>query len=59
MAGRNAFVRVRGTYGRHKMKIKSYVAVQKKLLVIMYTLYKKGAAFCVMENKKVVTNADS
>lgn len=33
------------TYDRHRIKMKSYVAVQKKLLVIMYALWKKDQAF--------------
>lgn len=33
------------TYARHGIKMKSYVAVQKKLLALMYTLWKKNEAF--------------
>jgi len=33
------------TYKKHGIKMKSYVAVQKKLLVIMYHLWKKNQAF--------------
>ncbi|MFN8310465.1 MAG: IS110 family transposase [Chitinophagales bacterium] len=33
------------TYERHHEKMKSYVAVQKKLLVIIYALYKNDQAF--------------
>lgn len=33
------------TYRRHHIKMKSYVAVQKKLLIILYTLWKKDQSF--------------
>jgi len=33
------------TYGRHHIKMKSYVAVQKKLLIILYTLWRKDQPF--------------
>jgi transposase len=33
------------TFENHKIKMKSYVAVQKKLLVIMYSLWKKEVSF--------------
>lgn len=33
------------TYDRHKIKMKSYVAVQKKLLVIIYSLWKRNEMF--------------
>jgi transposase len=33
------------TYARHGIKMKSYVAVQKKLLTILYALWKRGEAF--------------
>jgi len=33
------------TYEKHKIKMKSYVAIQKKLLGIMYTLWKKNEKF--------------
>jgi transposase len=33
------------TYARHRIKMKNYVAVQKKLLVLIYTLWKKGKPF--------------
>ncbi len=33
------------TFENHKIKMKSYVAVQKKLLVIVYTLWKKNVRF--------------
>ncbi len=33
------------TYERHKIKMKSYTAVQKKLLVILYALWKKEEKF--------------
>jgi transposase len=37
------------TYEKHKIKMKSYVAVQKKLLVILYTLWKKDEVFSVVK----------
>lgn len=43
------------TFENHKIKMKSYVAVQKKLLVLVYTLWKKNVAFTenyLMENTK-------
>jgi transposase len=33
------------TYERHKVKMKSYVAVQKKLLCVIYTLWKKNEKY--------------
>ena len=33
------------TYAKHRVKMKSYVAVQKKLLVMIYTLWKKNEAY--------------
>lgn len=33
------------TFENHRIKMKSYVAVQKKLLVLVYTLWKKNVAF--------------
>lgn len=33
------------TYAKHKIKMKSYVAVQKKLLTTIYALFKKNEAF--------------
>jgi transposase len=33
------------TYEKHRIKMKSYVAVQKKLLCIIYALWKKNKAF--------------
>ncbi|MEL6835923.1 MAG: transposase, partial [Bacteroidota bacterium] len=32
-------------YDRTKIKMKGYVAVQRKLLVLIYTLYKKNEAY--------------
>lgn len=40
------------TYERHKIKMKSYTAVQKKLLVLIYTLWKKEEKF--IENHRQV-----
>lgn len=33
------------TYDNHRIKMKSYVAVQKKLLILIYTLWKKNEPF--------------
>ncbi len=33
------------TYSKHNIKMKSYVAVQKKLLILMYTLWKKNEPY--------------
>jgi transposase len=33
------------TYGRHGIKMKSYVAIQKKLLTILFALWKRGEVF--------------
>ena len=33
------------TFNKHGIKMKSYVAVQKKLLILIYTLWKKNEAF--------------
>ncbi|HEX8277429.1 MAG TPA: IS110 family transposase [Segetibacter sp.] len=33
------------TFGRHGIKMKSYVALQRKLLVLIYTIYTKNEAF--------------
>lgn len=33
------------TYSKHRIKMKSYVAVQKKLLILIYTLWKKNEAY--------------
>jgi transposase len=33
------------TYNKHGIKMKSYVAVQRKLLILIYTLWKKNEAF--------------
>jgi len=33
------------TFERHGQKMKSYVAVQKKLLVILYALWKTNSAY--------------
>ena len=54
------------TFENHKIKMKSYVAVQKKLLVIVYTLWKKNVCFTeeyitenTRERKLVSTSLDS
>jgi len=54
------------TFEKHKIKMKSYVAVQKKLLTTIYALWKKDEAFdnnyqyaeqeIKTENKKVAQN---
>ena len=33
------------TYNKHRIKMKSYVAIQRKLLVLIYTLWKKNEEF--------------
>ena len=33
------------TLDKHKVKMKSYVAVQKKLLVVIYSLWKKNETY--------------
>lgn len=33
------------TFSKHKIKMKSYVALQRKLLILIYTLWKKNEAF--------------
>jgi len=33
------------TFEKHGIKMKSYVAVQKKLLIIIYALWKSGEIF--------------
>lgn len=43
------------TFENHKIKMKSYVAVQKKLLILAYTMWKKNEAFkedYLVENTK-------
>lgn len=39
------------TYEKHSIKMKSYVAVQKKLLTTIYALWKTNAAYDVNYNK--------
>lgn len=43
-------------YERTKLKMKAYVAVQKKLLVLMYVLWKKNEVYC--PGGKAGTNKD-
>jgi len=33
------------TYAKHRIKMKSYVAIQRKLLILIYTLWKKNEKF--------------
>ena len=33
------------TFNKHGIKMKSYVALQRKLLILIYTLWKKNEAF--------------
>ena len=33
------------TFDKHGIKMKSYVAIQRKLLILIYTLWKKNEAF--------------
>ncbi|WP_115070945.1 IS110 family transposase [Synechococcus sp. UW179B] len=40
------------THSKHHIKMKSYVAVQKKLLILMYTLWKKNEPYKEMVPKK-------
>jgi transposase len=42
------------TLDRHNLKMKSYVAVQKKLLIMIYTLWKNDAAFEI--NHQLIIN---
>lgn len=42
------------TYQRHGIKMKSYVAVQKKLLVLLYALWKKDACY---DEQYIVSNS--
>ena len=50
------------TFDKHKIKMKSYVAVQKKLLTTIYALWRKDEEFdnnyqqIEQENKKVAPN---
>jgi len=37
---------------KHHQKMKAYVAVQKKLLVLIYTLWRKDEPFCLLPLKK-------
>lgn len=41
------------TYSKHHIKMKSYVAVQKKLLILIYTLWKKNEPYQETEPKKL------
>lgn len=40
------------TYAKHGIKMKSYVAVQKKLLVLIYSLWKKDEAYKEISKKE-------
>lgn len=40
------------TYSKHGIKMKSYVAVQKKLLILLFTLWKKNEAYKQPELEK-------
>jgi transposase len=42
------------TYKKHGIKMKSYVAVQKKLLILIYTLWKKNESFDPTKNGQVL-----
>lgn len=44
------------TFGRHGIKMKSYVAIQKKLLILIYTLWKKEQDFDPEYKPKLVTD---
>ena len=39
------------TYSKHNIKMKSYVAVQKKLLILIYTLWKKNEPYKEVESE--------
>jgi transposase len=43
------------TLQRHSIKMKSYVAVQKKVLIIIYSLWKSNQAFNIKEYKEYIT----
>jgi len=40
------------TFDKHRIKMKSYVAIQKKLLILIYTLWKKNEKFDPCYHKK-------
>ena len=46
------------TYSKHRIKMKSYVAVQKKLLILIYTLWKKNEAYSEPEPKNELHKGD-
>jgi len=45
-------------YGNTKMKMKAYVAVQKKILVVIYALWKKDQEFQIDFNQKITSGND-
>lgn len=46
------------TYSKHNIKMKSYVAVQKKLLILIYTLWKKNEPYQETEPIKEQSESD-
>jgi transposase len=46
------------TYNKHGLKMKSYVAIQRKLLVMIYTLWKKNETFDNDFHKKISTRVE-
>lgn len=46
------------TYKKHGLKMKSYVAIQRKLLVMIYTLWKKNETFDNDFHKKISTRVE-
>jgi len=45
-------------YEKTKIKMKGYVAVQKKLLLVMYTLWKKNEPYCKDYEEKMISGND-
>jgi transposase len=45
-------------YGSTKMKMKAYVAVQKKILVVIYALWKKDQAYQTDYSQKIISGND-
>jgi hypothetical protein len=47
-----------GVFDRTKVKMKEYVAVQRKLLVLIYTLYKKNMPYAPAYHKTLVVGQE-
>jgi transposase len=45
-------------YEKTKIKMKGYVAVQKKLLIVMYTLWKNDLPYCKDYEEKIISDND-